>query len=583
MMKSARGSSSSKGPTRLSAGAATRGSGRTTSETADGRRQFKYDAAVTSNKRKPTRIDQRSEDDILSRDERSKLLSSTRDLKRNFAIAAWAIRRHLDFVADFTFHPNTHDRAFNQQFAKLMGAWSRRTNCDPARRHPLRRLMRISEACRVIDGDLLWVKLRRGQVQLVRGDRIQNQLGSVNSEEWKHGVRINGQNAAVEYAIHHRTTFGQMRFERNVPARNVIHHGYFDDPDQVRGVSPLTTAIMPFQDVSENITYALARAKLSQFMGLVIRRKAVDLDVPGGYMGVRGQDDEPADEDEDGEEDGRYDTVDFGPGPVQLELDPGDDAKWLESAMPSTQFQQFNLDVILIGLKALDLPFSFFREDFTNFFGSRGALQMYRRSCRPKQEDNRDVLEELTAWKLRSWIAEGRLVLPRGWTVDDVAFEWVARGIEWWDKAKEIQGDILAVQNGFDCPQRVCQDHGSGSYEDNIRQTAEALQMANNALGPLGMTVGYAIPAAGTVPVEAPADDAENGDQDEDGAKGPNDGETEADNAGRQGAGRPVPGSDRRMSVRGGGSRQRRPSNPRSGTLSASRDARGVGGDLPRL
>jgi capsid protein len=430
------------------------------------------------------------------------------------------IRRHLDFVGDFSFHAATKDKAFNDRLARLFGAWSRKNNCDPARRHPLRRLLRIAEASRTLDGDLLWVKLRRGQVQLIRGDRLRNPMGQMNTPEWRHGARVDRNNAAIEWAVHRRTPFGQMVFERMVPARNVIHHGYFDDPDQVRGVSPMTSALLPLQDVYENFEHALARMKLSNLLGLQVVHKAQDLDGPD-YFARPGHDDagavdldEEAEDEED--DDGKRYELDFGRGPWVMEMEKGDELKLVESNMPSANFQAFSLDVLLGALKALDLPFSFYREDFTNFFGSRGALQLYRRSARQKQEDNRDVLDELTAWKVRCWIADGSLVLPLGWTIDDVAWEWVARGIEWWDKEKEIRGDVLAIQNGLDTPQRICRDHGSGSYEDNVRDIGEALELSNEVLGPLGMVMGFATPLPGSPPPPpgaAAADDDDEGDE----------------------------------------------------------------------
>ena len=56
----------------------------------------------------------------------------------------------------------------------------------------------------------------------------------------------------------------------------------------------------------------------------------------------------PADSDGDGEDD-RY-SVEFGRGPIKLEMEPGDRAEFLESNQPSSEFQAFSELIIGVAL-----------------------------------------------------------------------------------------------------------------------------------------------------------------------------------------------------------------------------------------
>jgi capsid protein len=71
-------------------------------------------------------------------------------------------------------------------------------------------------------------------------------------------------------------------------------------------------------------------------------------------------------------------------------------------------------------------------------------------------------------------VLDGRLQLPRGFTVETLPLEWVATGMPWWDPAKEIRGDVMAIGAGLDNPQRICKERGRGDFYDNLREIAKA-------------------------------------------------------------------------------------------------------------
>ena len=433
-------------------------------------RRFGYDGADTSKqKRRAPTSALTSEDRALTAKKRKILQSAGRDLSRNFSIAAWAIRKHLDFVSSFKFQSRTGDDGLDREVERLMDWWSRPENCDAAGRHGLGRLIRLAEERRTVDGDVFLVKLTgqrvRGKLQAIEGDRVVNPGSdslTMPDTAWTHGVRTNQAGRAISYAVHKRGAGGKgLALDRVIAARNVIHHGHYDRFDQVRGVSPLAPAINAFRDVYEAADYALAKAKVSQLFGLVFYRDA--LASPGTL--------DTSDENDI--------SVDFGSGPLMLDLEPGARAEFIESKNPAQEFQTFTQLMISVALKSLDIPFSFFDESFTNFYGSRGALLHYQKSCEPKRAEGKDGVRRLTAWRLALWIEDGVLSLPAGRSLADMRWEWIPAGLAWWDPAKEIRGDIEAINAGLRTRSEIRAEKYGDDWIDVVDQLArerEALE-----------------------------------------------------------------------------------------------------------
>src|SRR6187401_1144137 len=85
-----------------------------------------YDAVHAKNKRSaPTGI-LRSEDAELSPADRRKMLSAARTVHRNFSVASWMIRKHLDYVSTFTFQARTKSNQQNDKLESLVRWWSER-------------------------------------------------------------------------------------------------------------------------------------------------------------------------------------------------------------------------------------------------------------------------------------------------------------------------------------------------------------------------------------------------------------------------------------------------------------------------
>ena len=429
-----------------------------------------YDAVNPSTKRRSSGSTVRSTDNMLSDSSRRQMTESGRDLWRNFPVASWAIRKHVDYVSDFSFQSTTHDEALNQSIENLMRWWSLPGNCDVAGRHPFSRLIRLAEMRRTIDGDVFFMKLANGRLQAIEGDRIRNEgNGKVllpNGQVRVHGIDLGPGGYNQRYHLYNKTVHGSYDFDRTVPGSNMLMHAYYDSFDQVRGVSPLSSAIASYHDVLEMTEYARLKAKVSQYFALSISRDRPDFSNEC---------------DTDG-----YDLRDFGKGALMLDLDPGDKADFLESKNPSTEFQDFTRLSLQIALKALDIPWSLMDESATNYSSSRIAMLQYIKSCEAKRRDTKLLLDKITYWQVQLWVLNGLLTLPAGMTVRDVQWNWIPAGTPWFDPAKEVKADIELINAGLKTRSEVRLE----KYGDDWREVAMKLKEEEDLMEALGLDTG---------------------------------------------------------------------------------------------
>ncbi len=93
-------------------------------------------------------------------------------MNRNFAMAAWAIRRHLDYVARFEFQATTKDEGLNRDLKLLMEIQSKPLEFDAGQRFGREKFFRLVEARRLLDGDTGILLINNGTVQGIEADLI---------------------------------------------------------------------------------------------------------------------------------------------------------------------------------------------------------------------------------------------------------------------------------------------------------------------------------------------------------------------------------------------------------------------------
>lgn len=436
-----------------------------------------YHALTGRKRRQTTPIDTRAEDGLFQPLDRDQMISNARSLRRNSPVAAWMVRKHLDYVAAFSFQCRSKSEELNNLVEALMTWWMRPLNCDASGRFGFLRMVRMIEGLAFLEGDCFVMKISDGTIQIIEADRVRtpNDLKKYNTEhgtdykveDFVHGVQVDDAGRAISYALCERTGAqgsGGFALKEVVDARNVFHHAYIDRYDQIRGVSPLSSAMNTFVDLYEAQDYALNKMKAASLFLAKYRRAAVAGDADATDNGT--------------DTAGSY-NVDLNEGPQFAELDPEDDLEFLESKTPSVEFQQFGNTVTANAIKgAADLPYSFFDESHTNYSGARQALLMYEQSAEHKRQNLIALLNGLTVWRLKLFIADGHLTLPNHddgtpFGMDDISFEWIAAPLPWIDPLKEVSANAMAMENLLTSPQRLAKESGQ-DWNTIIQEIADA-------------------------------------------------------------------------------------------------------------
>ena len=211
------------------------------------------------------------------------------------------------------------------------------------------------------------------------------------------------------------------------------------------------------RDLYENIDYALAKAKVAQLFALIFHTQGEGL----------AQDDESPCEPLGN----KYDDWDPGRGPSKIELDPGEDAKFLDTRHPSSEFQAFMEQVGSIALKSLDIPLSFADESHSNFNGQKAALGRYLQSAQCKREAPRRLLDNVTLWRFNLWIADG--VLDGVSSAADLKWEWLPTGRPWWNPVDEVTAALMEVDGGLGTRSEYIQYMKGRTFRDVIDELAD--------------------------------------------------------------------------------------------------------------
>ena len=423
--------------------------------------QLGYNAVKHNPSRARPKNSIRSEDEELNRRERQLLIATTRDQLRNVALVSWMFRKHLDYVSQFNYHASTGDQQLDADLELLWKEYSLKDNCDIAGRHPLSRMIRIFEACKVTDGDAGLIKINNGMLQGVEGSRIAKPYGAYSknvsniSNINDQGLVLNKEGRVLKYSIVDIKN-GQKRFSRLISAKNMLFDGYFVRFNQTRGVSPLASALNLFQDLYESWEYQLIKSKMHAMFGVAIYSdpaKTIDsgFDSVAQATGQTGTSQTVAN---------RCYEFELKPG-LKLELDQGDKIETIESKTPSAEFKDYTELMVRIGMLSLDIPYSFYDSRQSSFSAMKQDRVEYETSAKVKQESNHDVLMQIGKWKHNDWFNKGLIkVDPR-----KIKFEFRAAGRPWLEELKEINAAMLRIDSGLSSRQRECKKRGEDFFE----------------------------------------------------------------------------------------------------------------------
>jgi len=487
--------------------------------------QLDYDAAKTTGRRKAPRNSVHAEHVILPDSKRKKLLGTIQDQVRNASICAWMIRRHLDYVSRFKMQFRTGNDSLDRLVKRIFDWHASPLNFDIAGRFGRDEMFRMFELEVVTAGDAALVKLGSGHLQAIESDMIAcPKVGKWNQQLKRYDQidkslleKIDPETGVIldpdrpgrvaGFCICNRGADGkQVAFDHVEDAANVIYDGYFTRfSSQVRGISPLSTAINSIQDVYESVDYALAKAKVHQLFGLALMRDYAgadsdqeELNAWGSAVGQSMGTDEAmtgaTSETDAGTKQIASSVQSVKPGEMlMLDMDTKGRIDTIESRTPSNEFKEFQEFAIRVSLIALDIPYSAFDSRSASFSGIVADNNLYENACKSKRDKNRWRRENYSNWLLqRAWNGETGFPLRKVAEAAGIGslmelqaeVEWVASGMPWLQKLQEVQGDTKAIAIGADNPIDVCRRRGTDFF-DNIDKLAASYEYAKSKGVPL--------------------------------------------------------------------------------------------------
>lgn len=481
---------------------------------------LEYDAIKTTGRRRRPSTTLSAEHVVLPDSKRRSLMATVQDQIRNASVCAWMIRRHLDYVSKFKFLFRHENEALQKLVNRLFDWHAQPKNFDIAERFGREESFRMFEMEKVSAGDAGFITITNLlKLQSIEGDLIakptSGKWNGKSSEPIPDEVKTDVlENCGVimdperpgrvaKFCLCNRGKDGtQVAFDHLEPAENVIFGGYFTRfSSQVRGVSPLTTAINLIQDAYEGVDFNLAKAKVHAIFGIAIMRDFTgftDQEEVAGWGGASGvktgatENEKTAETSTDGTKSISASLQEIKPNEMMLvDMDTKGKLDTIESRTPSAEFREFTAVVIRLALLALDIPYSAYDSAAASFAGMIADNNLYEVSCAWKREKNLWSRIEYSNWLLASaWEHQDwklkEVATKAGVSLSELqqSVEWIAAGFPWLQKLQEVQGDIKAISVGLDNPIDACKRR-SGDFFQNVLKISEAIEFAKKHNVPL--------------------------------------------------------------------------------------------------
>lgn len=297
-----------------------------------------------------------------------------------------------------------------------------------------------------------------------------------NGNEIFDGVEVDADGAIVAYWISNKYPYQldgkQAEFERveaygektGLPI--VLHIMNSERPDQYRGVSYLAQIIEPLLQIRRYTESELMAALVESFFTAFITTNEDASDNPFNETG------------EEGEEEVSYDPNEYEMGPGQINvMNPGESVQLADPKRPASGFEGFVRALCTQMGAALEIPRDLLLKEFNaSYSASRAALleawksfTMYRDWFR-----NDFCMPVYKIW-LSEAVARGRIKAPGFFTDAKIKAAWL--GCDWvgpaqgqLDPVKEINAEILAVQNGFTTYEDATTRLNGGDWTANINK-----------------------------------------------------------------------------------------------------------------
>jgi hypothetical protein len=466
---------------------------------ASAKTQFDYEALSGNSRRKSPRTGtKRHMDSVVTLSKARTAQNLTENMTQNMVLAKWMISRHLDAVTRFYFDVDPNAKvspALKERILQLFEWHAAPRNFDAARRHSRDSAFRMFETHKVKDGDALMVKIgkptspRYGSLQLVSGTRIarpKDLPAAMLAKVSDRGLELDKYGGVNAYIVCKYNAQGNdLLYDSRILADQAIYGGYFDGYDQTRGVSPLLVAANTFMDVSEGMEANLLKIKLHALFGYYVSRDLAEAEgddgLPSTSVGVEDSDVDAGDGHQGGD---TQQEINFSQGPVEVNLSPGEKIGLIESQTPPESVKEYTELAIRIALLSLDIPYTFFDGRKSSFAHVVADRKLYHDSVMHKQSSNKQAYDEYKNWKLRQWVADGKIEFDGN--VEELFDIVKVRPYPspWLDRLNEIAFEERSIALGLKSIPGLGREHNIDVYK-NVEETGKFLEFARSKNVPI--------------------------------------------------------------------------------------------------
>lgn len=396
--------------------------------------------------------------------------------------------------------PGKPDNWANGSVEAAWARWGARGSCDVTGRLSWRDLQLLVVRTVARDGEAL-VRVVRGKtagngagfaLQVLDIDRLDTKLmraadAASGFNEIKMGVEVDGFGRAVAYWLrpYHPGELwlaqGQVLSQHQRVPANEIHHVHLQDrPEQVRAAPWMHAAMTQLNNLGgyEEAAVIAARVGASK-MGFFTTPDGIP---PG-----------------DGTDEAGVPYTDAEPGSFGT-LGPGQSFESFNPDYPHAMYGDFVRACLRGVASGLDVSYHALANDLTqvNYSSIRSGTIEERDQWMSVQQWYIDAFIEpvFTSW-IASALAFGQITLPNGAALPVEKLEklsghtWQPRRWQWVDPLKDMEANIVAIQNGLKAPQDIAAELGV-DYEDVLVKIKQAQDLAEK----IGVKLGKPEPSA---------------------------------------------------------------------------------------
>ncbi len=370
------------------------------------------------------------------------------------------------------------DLAANQLIERAWKEWSQIGNCTINERMTFLDCQKIFVETLFRDGEILVRKIKNTnspfgfQIQFLEADHLdenKNQNADKNGNSIKMGVEVNKYGKPIAYHLFKKHPFDNT-YPRpsqeyiRVPADEIIHAYLPQRAEQTRGVSLIAPVMANMKMLSGYYEAEIVAARVgASKMGFITSGDG------DGYVG-------------DGEMEDTFNPTMNAQAGVFEQLPAGMDFKAFDPTHPTSAFESFTTSVLRSIASGLNISYHALTNDLTsvNYSSIRqGALEdrsMY-------QLYQQFVIDHFINPIFKSWLemamSTGYINLPIAkFDKFSTAINYIPRSFSWIDPLKEMQANVVGLQNGITTYSDIVSSYGK-DVEEIFEQHQKEKELAD--------------------------------------------------------------------------------------------------------